>query len=127
MFADKYLEKNQHKILIDELPKQAPGIIIVIPCLREPELLKTLDSLLECTLPEKNVEVIVLINHSEDADEETIRMNTQTKIEADSWIKDHEKDGVRFYAPGPVRLKKKWAGAGLARKKGMDEAISRFN
>jgi hypothetical protein len=37
------------------------------------------------------------------------------------------KSGLRFFAVGPVELRKKWAGAGLARKSGMDEAIRRFN
>ncbi|WP_297096661.1 glycosyltransferase family 2 protein [uncultured Draconibacterium sp.] len=127
MFADKYLEKNQHQILINELPESAPGIIVVIPCLREQELSKTLNSLNQCDLPDCMVEVILLINQSEVADEETIRLNAQTKAEADKWIAANPKSGIRFYAVGPINLKKKWAGAGLARKKGMDEAIRRFN
>ncbi|QIA07602.1 glycosyltransferase [Draconibacterium halophilum] len=127
MFADRYLEKNQHKILIDELPEAATGIIVVIPCLRETELTNTLNSLNECDLPKCRVEVILLINQSEVANADTIRLNTQTKAEADKWIAENPKSGIRFYTVGPVNLKKKWAGAGLARKKGMDEAISRFN
>lgn len=127
MFADKYLEKNQHKNLINELSVTPPGIIIVIPCLREQELSKTLNSLNQCDLPDCMVEVILLINQSEVADEETNRLNTQTKAEADEWIAENPKSGIRFYAVGPITLKKKWAGAGLARKKGMDEAIRRFN
>nr|WP_321355375.1 glycosyltransferase family 2 protein [uncultured Draconibacterium sp.] len=127
MFADKYLEKNQHKNLINELSVIPPGIIIVIPCLREQELSKTLNSLNQCDLPDCMVEVILLINQSEVADEETNRLNTQTKAEADEWIAENPKSGIRFYAVGPINLKKKWAGAGLARKKGMDEAIRRFN
>ncbi|WP_321343425.1 glycosyltransferase family 2 protein [uncultured Draconibacterium sp.] len=127
MFADKYLHKNQHKPLIAELPEPVPGIIVVIPCLREPELLKTLSSLNNCELPQCRVEVILLINQSEVADEETARLNAQTKAEADKWIEANKKSGIQFYALGPIQLKKKWAGAGLARKKGMDEAISRFN
>lgn len=127
MFADKYLEKNQHQILIDELPKAAPGIIIVIPCLRELQLTDTLNALNECTLPNCSVEVIVLINQSEVADLETIRLNLSTKASADMWIKKNKRNNICFYSVGPITLKKKWAGAGLARKKGMDEAISRFN
>jgi hypothetical protein len=127
MFADKYLEKNQHKILISELPEEAPGIIVVIPCLRETELMNTLNSLNDCDLPSCMVEVILLFNQSEVADADTIRLNTQTKTAAEKWITTKPKSGIRFYAVGPVNLKKKWAGAGLARKKGMDEAISRFN
>ena len=127
MFADKYLEKNQHKILINELPEEAPGIIVVIPCLRETELTETLNSLNACELPKCKVEVILLINQSEVADADTIRQNIQTKADADKWIVANSKNGIKFYAVGPISLKKKWAGAGLARKKGMDESIRRFN
>ncbi|WP_319481668.1 glycosyltransferase family 2 protein [uncultured Draconibacterium sp.] len=127
MFADKYLEKNQHKILINELPEEAPGIIVVIPCLRETELTNTLNSLNACDLPKCKVEVILLINQSEVADADTIRLNKQTKTDAEKWIGANPKSGILFYVVGPISLKKKWAGAGLARKKGMDEAIRRFN
>jgi hypothetical protein len=34
---------------------------------------------------------------------------------------------LKFFVIGPVELKKKWAGAGTARKAGMDEAVERFN
>lgn len=127
MFADKYLQKNQHQSLIVELPKAPPGIIVVIPCLRESQLIETLNSLYACDLPKCKVEVIVLINHSEVADEETIRINLNTKTAADNWVKTRKTSNIQFYILGPVVLKKKWAGAGLARKNGMDEAISRFN
>ncbi|WP_319501654.1 glycosyltransferase family 2 protein [uncultured Draconibacterium sp.] len=127
MFADKYLGKNEHKILINELPEEAPGIIVVIPCLRETELTNILNSLNECDLPKCKVEVILLINQSEVADADTIQINRQTKADADKWIATNQKSGIQFYAVGPIFLKKKWAGAGLARKKGMDEAIRRFN
>ncbi|MDX8340498.1 glycosyltransferase [Draconibacterium sp. IB214405] len=127
MFADKYLQKNGHQILINKLPEQKPGLIVVIPCFREPDLVATLESLNKCDLPEVAVEVIVLINHSEKAEEATIRENEQTKTDADAWIAKNKKEGIHFFVVGPVQLKRKWAGAGLARKRGMDEAIRRFN
>ena len=127
MFADKYLQKNGHQSLIKELPQSAPGMIIVIPCYREHELSATLDSLFNCELPNEHVEVIILINHSEVADETIILENRRTKEAADKWISANRKKGISFITVGPLSLKKKWAGAGLARKKGMDEAIKRFN
>ncbi|HDR50640.1 MAG TPA: glycosyltransferase family 2 protein [Mariniphaga anaerophila] len=127
MFANSYLEKNGTTALIPQKPGPAVGISVVIPCFREPEVLKTLESLHACRLPESEVEVILLINHSEIASEETKSQNLATKKEVDQWISTNPKAGLNFYATGPVGLKKKWAGAGLARKRGMDEAIRRFN
>jgi len=127
MFANRYLEKNRVPALIPQNPDPEFGISVVIPCFREPEVLKTLESLFACRLPDAKVEVILLINHSENASDETKNLNLTTKKEADQWISTHPKAGLIFFAAGPVVLKKKWAGAGLARKSGMDEAIRRFN
>uniref|UniRef100_UPI0032171984 glycosyltransferase n=1 Tax=uncultured Draconibacterium sp. TaxID=1573823 RepID=UPI0032171984 len=127
MFANKYLYKNNNESLINESPKERTGIIVMIPCFREPDILKTLESINACYLPDSNVEVIVLINHSEQADDTIKNFNQRTKAELDNWITQNTCDRICFYAVGPVDLKKKWAGAGLARKKGMDEAVRRLN
>ncbi|MFW5822677.1 MAG: glycosyltransferase family 2 protein, partial [Tangfeifania sp.] len=102
-------------------------IIVVIPCYREPDILQTIKSLNTCNLLEQEVEVIVVINQSEAAPEKTKNFNRQTKKAIEQWIAKNRKKGISFFAVGPVDLQKKWAGAGLARKKGMDEAVRRFN
>ncbi|WP_167615031.1 glycosyltransferase [Maribellus sediminis] len=127
MFADKYLIKNQNVALVQDEPDEHMGLIVVIPCLNEPEIVKTLESLVRCDRPGSTVEIIVLINHSETAAENITQQNQQTKAELDVWMRSKTSDELRFYAVGPVVLRKKWAGAGLARKKGMDEAVRRFN
>ncbi len=127
MFADKYLIKNNNKPLLKRDAEKEVGIIVVIPCLREPDLLQTLTSLKNCSPTSSKVEVLVLINHSELADEQTKEINFGTKNEAELWIKNNPVEGISFYIIGPLELKKKWAGAGLARKNGMDEAVRRFN
>ncbi|MBT3385250.1 MAG: glycosyltransferase [Prolixibacteraceae bacterium] len=127
MFANKYLQKQNRKDLIERVPENNFGICVVIPCFHEPDILQTLKSLNACKLPSQKVEIIVLINHSEIESEEIKTFNFNTKLEVDNWILYNKKDGIRFFAVGPVELKKKWAGAGLARKSGMDEAIRRFN
>ena len=126
MFANKYLENN-NTVFIPENPNPSLGISIIIPCFREPDILQTLHSLYQCKLPDANVEVIILINHSETSPEEVKVQNMQTVGETDYWIDKHQHPRIKYFAVGPVELKKKWAGAGLARKKGMDEAIRRFN
>ncbi len=127
MFADKYLQKQNRGVLIERPPDNNVGISVVIPCFREPEIVATLKSLAKCTVPSCIVEVVVLINHSETAPPATKEYNHKTKIEIENWIANCKNRHVHYYAIGPLELKKKWAGAGLARKNGMDEAVRRFN
>ncbi len=127
MFADKYLLKNQTKKLIPELPNTACGMIVVIPCLREPDIRQTLISLNSCTRPKYNAEVIVVVNHSEIATSEVKKINRETVSEIQKWIDQNQQETIRYFIVGPLELRKKWAGAGLARKQGMDEAVRRFN
>lgn len=127
MFANKYLQKQNKEILIESGPNNEIGIIVVIPCFREPDILQTLQSLNSCNLPIQKVEVIILINHSEIAFDEIKEYNLKTKTEIERWISENQNKYIQFYPVGPIELKKKWAGAGLARKSGMDEAVRRFN
>ncbi len=127
MFADSYLKKNNRFPLIKTAPFADCGIIVVIPCFREPDIIDTLVSLDQCDLPHQKVEVIILINHSETSTQEVAEFNRQTKTGIENWISKNSTSNISFFAVGPVELKKKWAGAGLARKTGMDEAVLRFN
>lgn len=126
MFAKQYLDRQNNESLILQPPHSDLGIIVVIPCFREPEILQTLVSLNSCSSPSMKVEVIIVINHSEIADKDLQEQNSATKTELDRWIRKNTNKQIQFFAIGPVALKKKWAGAGLARKKGMDEAVQRF-
>jgi glycosyltransferase involved in cell wall biosynthesis len=127
MFANTYLLKNKRVPLIQTEPNLLCNIRIVIPCYNEPELLQSLESLKECSLPDTVIEVIILINHAEDAPLEIKNFNMATKAEADRWIQENNSNKLIFFAIGPVELRKKWAGVGLARKTGLDEAVLRFN
>ena len=127
MFADKYLLKNCNKPLIPQDPGKNIGIIVVIPCYREPDIRLTLESLLKCDTAQAETEVIVLVNHSEAAPEEIREYNRETAGKLQNWVEQNTKPGIRFFIAGPVELRKKWAGAGLARKSGMDEAVRRFS
>ncbi len=127
MFANNYLGKNNRKPLIETRPYKDCGIRIVIPCYLEPDILLTLNSLILCDLPRSKTEVIILINHSEIASDEIRKYNLSTKTNIENWISANSKTGIDFYVAGPVELQKKWAGVGLARKSGMDEAVLRFN
>ncbi|HSH19721.1 MAG TPA: hypothetical protein VLA03_04680 [Draconibacterium sp.] len=89
--------------------------------------MKTLDSLIVCDSPRQGVEIIVLMNHSEIAPDEIKEFNLNTKNEIENWILNEKSGKFKFYVIGPVELQKKWAGVGLARKSGMDEALLRLN
>ncbi|NQU87826.1 MAG: glycosyltransferase [Mariniphaga sp.] len=128
MFADKYILKNNlDKVLFDQLPHSETGIIVVIPCINEPDILETLNSLQNCTGPKCKVEVIILINHSEVSSKELKSYNQKTFKEVSDWINNSEKEIFQFLVSPPINLAKKWAGVGMARKRGMDEASCRFN
>lgn len=127
MFASNYLKKNKVEPLVSEPPEKDTGIVVVIPCLLEPDIVQTLESLKRCSRPKCIAEVIIVVNQSETAAMRTQQYNQNTKNLLDEWIRKNNSTGIRFYAVGPVVLRKKWAGAGLARKTGMDEATRRFD
>jgi len=127
MFANNYLSKNNRTRIISENPDPECGMIVVIPCHNEPDILQTLQSLKNCFVPVKNSEILVVINHSEIADAEIKFKNQQTFNEVKTWIDENITPKLRFFVFGPVELREKWAGVGLARKTGMDEAVARFN
>ncbi|MEE4285331.1 MAG: hypothetical protein V2I31_04255, partial [Mariniphaga sp.] len=79
MFANNYLKKNAVPVLLPESPALNLSITVVIPCYREPEIIKTLQSLFSCRLPDSGIEVILLINHSEIAPETVKIQNRKTK------------------------------------------------
>ncbi len=127
MFAQKYLSKKGKEPLINLPPEKGTGIIVVIPCFNEPDVLLTLISLTSCVAPSFPVEVLIVINHSEIEANDIKNFNKETKRKIQNWIFETRIKNITFFVIGPVELPKKWAGAGLARKTGMDEAVLRFD
>jgi glycosyltransferase involved in cell wall biosynthesis len=122
-----YLQKQAFcEKQITEAPLPGLGMVIVIPCHNEPQLLKTLNSLAACTLPKCNVEVIVVINAAENSSKEILKENTFTEVELERWIIKNESAALRYFYITNNALPAKDAGVGLARKIGMDEAVRRF-
>ncbi|QGY45288.1 glycosyltransferase [Maribellus comscasis] len=127
MFAEKYLLKQDKKSLIGIAPKAGTKLIVVIPCYNEPDILQTLVSLSACKIPDYPVEVLIVLNHSETENDVIKDFNWKTKKQVEFWLSENKFSNITFYIVGPVELRKKWAGAGLARKTGMDEALFRFD
>ncbi len=127
-FADTYFKRFQTgDILIDEIPNQNLFLCIVIPVFNEDNLCKSLQSIKNCTLPDKSVELIVVINSSENSHDEIIKRNNETYRKALLFAKKNNSEKLRFFILKKENLPKKFAGVGLARKIGMDEALRRFN
>jgi hypothetical protein len=112
---------------LQRAPNQDLGLVVVIPCHNEPELLGSLDALWACTRPECAVEVIVVINSAEDCAVEVRERNEFALRQANAWAEDHEDARLVFHFLNFPRLPRKHAGVGLARKIGMDEALRRFD
>ncbi len=102
------------------------GIIVVIPAFDEPNLLFSLMSLARCELPLVDVEVIVVINNSEQSSEEIKARNQAIFLQAREWAKTNNSARLKFQLLYVPDFPAKSAGVGLARKVGMDEACWRF-
>jgi hypothetical protein len=113
------------KIIQEEVNPQT-GIIIVIPCHNEPDLASSLQSLYACEKPTCKVEVLVVLNASENAEETVLKQNKTSYDDALVWADNHPSEHLKFHFVQENALPKKHAGVGLARKIGMDEAVARF-
>lgn len=101
-------------------------MIVVIPCFNEPELVSSLKSISVCNLPQKKVEVIVVINSGENHSAEIKKQNQKSHSEMNNWLKVIDQKSISFKSILIDNLPAKHAGVGLARKIGMDEAVFRF-
>lgn len=127
-FAKTYLDKQKNfQLKINDVPHPDLQFIVVIPCYNESKLVNTLDSIWSAQRIEKAIEVIIVINSSETSDQSIKEQNKITYNIANHWIAQHCDPRLKFYIINEENLPKKFAGAGLARKIGMDQAIGRFS
>ncbi len=112
---------------IKEKVNKDVNLIVVIPCFNETDLLTSLQSLNHCKLPIVNVEVIIVINASEKSSEAIKQQNIASFNEGIKWANNINTEKLTFHFILNNNLPKKHAGVGLARKIGMDEAVSRFD
>jgi hypothetical protein len=127
-FAGKYLSnlKGFSPHIID-LPSENLRYIVVIPVFCEPDLHKCLESLWNCRRSNGYAEVIMVFNSPVNAKEYIRETNKNTLQKTQRWISNHVDPSLRFFIIDERELPEKDAGAGLARKIGMDEAVWRFN
>jgi hypothetical protein len=100
-------------------------LIIVIPCFAEDEILKTLNSINACRKEDIKIEVIVLINESEDVETHYQLINEVCYKSILNYVDTTQPDWSLSlaYITG---IPRKIAGVGTARKLAMDAASVRF-
>lgn len=124
----KYLARQTFTdTLFDQERLDNLGLVVTIPAYAEENLLLSLESLLRCDLPDCGVEVIVVINHPENADVDQIDLNNKVYTHVLKWAEQNNNDRIQFLISKPISFPKKHAGAGLARKVAMDEAVRRLD
>lgn len=112
--------------LIREEPLISTGIIAVVPAYNEPDIPVLLDSLSACNPPHCTVEIIIVINAPPDAPAKDIEGNRLTLKAIEKWKSENREAFFRLHIINlGVTAYEKW-GVGMARKTGMDEALSRF-
>lgn len=128
MFAERYIQNNVvYPPFIQESISPEVYLIVVIPCLNEPEILRTLESLWDCSPPRSACEVIVTVNDSEAATAEIKAFNHKTFQELKEWKVKNDHSGMILHPIYASEVPDRFAGAGMARKIGMDEAVRRFD
>jgi hypothetical protein len=127
-FAHNYLKNHTFlPLLFEEPPSGLLNYVVVIPAYRERNIPETLMSLNQCIPPEKHLEIIVIINSGVSESDEVKKENLEILNTVNHWIAQNQPGNKKFFVFNCPDLPQKHAGAGLARKIGMDAAISRFN
>ena len=125
-FTEVYLTKHHFRPSIETDPNPRLTICVVIPCFNESGLIESLQSIWNCTRPEMAVEVIIVINSPENCSANILERNKTTLQEASVWMNGHVDESLRYHIIYMPDLPEKFAGVGLARKIGMDEAVYRL-
>jgi hypothetical protein len=127
-FASDYLEKRAlFPELIKEAPSEDTSIIVVVPSFDEPEITFLLDSLNLCAEPACSVEVLIIVNAPEGAEENSLLNNRESIFKIESWKKEHTGCFYSVFVIDLTSVKMEGWGVGMARKAGMDEALRRFD
>ena len=126
-YFDRFGFAQNASPIITEPPHPHLGMIIVIPCFNEPNLLASLNSLWRCDRPQRAVEIIVVVNSSESSPPEILEQHRRTLTETELWAREDCDRYFCIHFLHTPNLPRKHAGVGLARKIGMDEALHRLD
>jgi hypothetical protein len=118
-------KKNIFSPFISEPPAKRLKYAVIIPVFNEPDLPETLNSLANADQPKEPVEIILVINSSENTSEWILKQNRKTKNEVEELTRQYNFP-LKIHIIHKENLSSNIMGAGYARKIGMDEAIHRF-
>ena len=126
-FATHYFEryKTLPPFLYDK-PDEGLGIVVIIPCIDDDFIFRTLDSLESANAILPKIEVIVHVNSGERTPPDVIERN---RVIFDGLRRKAETGFYKKFRLLPICTEgtaKKKAGVGFARKTAMDEAVRRF-
>ena len=123
----RYRQRFAPKVVsLTDLPAPDLGLAVVIPCYSEPDVIKTINALYGCIRPACAVEILLIINASSADDDAIHRQNGKTLDELSAWATQHNEAGFCLHCVYEKDLPVKHQGVGLARKIGLDLAVSRF-
>ena len=113
---------------LPELPAPDPGLglVVVVPALGESDVITTLDTVAAASRPDCAVELLLVVNAPDDASAEMQRLSTQCLHDATAWASRRHDNQLRCHVLDYRGLPADHAGVGLARKLGMDTALSRL-
>jgi len=126
-FSGNYFLKQDFKSKIHVDVDNNLGIIVVIPCYDEPDIISTLNSLKNCHSPKSVVEIIIVLNSSNISSNQAIEQNKKSFQEIKMWDLENQNKAFDVHIVEKNNIPKKFTGAGYPRKIGMDEAANRFN
>jgi glycosyltransferase involved in cell wall biosynthesis len=126
---NNFLKNATHnKPLFSVKPVENLKISIVIPCFNEKNIIKTLQSIKQNSLPENiGVEVITIVNDSKNSPEDIKKFNKYSFNEIKEFAHKNNTNSLQFLTHYENNIPEKIAGVGYARKMGMDEAVRRLN
>lgn len=126
LVADYLQKQPDFNPRIVSQPQENLGFIVVIPCNNEEDLMRSIKSLWQCKRPTESIEVIVVINSAREAENSVLSQNEITAKQINDWQKSHSEEDFTVHLIIQKNIPWKYAGPGLARKIGMDEAVFRF-
>ncbi len=127
-FADKYFlrVRTSNKFVLAE-PAKDLKISVVIPVLNEPNVAKTLKSILKNKFDGFSVEIIFVINSGENSSNNILEQNERSFVELKKEADKNKNRNIQIHIINIKNIPQRLAGAGMARKTGMDEALRRFS
>lgn len=125
--VDTYSKRFKvHEPYFKEAPPEDTYLIICVPAFKEPDILATLRSLAKCIPPSGTVELIIVVNAPETSDSDILQVNANSVSQINNWIENEQPNFIKTLVIREESIPKKDAGAGMARKIGMDEAVQRW-